>query len=444
MENCLVIREMLDEFCNQSGQTISEAKSRVFFSLNVDQSDSEALSDILGFQSTTNLGKYLGFPIHHSGASNQDFNFVLDKVKKKLAGWKANLLSMAGRSVLIQASTSSIPAYVMQCNQLPGRILDGIDQVNRNFLWNSLADKKSMHWVGWKKVTTPKEVGVLSIQVAKGRNTTLLAKLNWRFHTESESQWAKVLRLKYCTNQHINSRNEASLPCSRTWGSMRKGEVVFKKGVTWILGYESSLSFWHDNWSKVGTLRSIIQGPLTIESNMLKVKDVARLDGWDWNLLQIEIPENIRREVQAIPFSCVARNKDRIAWKPSPKGSFDLRSAYLLASEPLPDSAFHGKWIWKLDTLPRIQTFIWKCMHQSIGVRDCLQARGMLVDNLCPHCNSSVESILHALRDCHTIKAKWNQLGISCQDSTFYLANLQDWIMTNCRDKGVRSAWQVP
>ena len=187
MENCLVIREVLDEFCSQSEQTINEAKSMVFFSPNVDQSDREALSDILGFQSTPNLGKYLDFPIKHCGASNQDFNFVLDKVKKKLAGWKANLLSLAGRSVLIQASTSAIPAYVMQCNYLPGKILDGIDQVNRNFLWNSLTNKKSMHWVGWKKVTTPKDVSGLSIQAAKGKNTALLAKLNWRFHTERES-----------------------------------------------------------------------------------------------------------------------------------------------------------------------------------------------------------------------------------------------------------------
>ena len=76
MENCLVIKEVLDEFCSQSGQIISEAKSRVFFSPNVDQSDREALSDILGFQSTTNLGKYLGFPIKHRGASNQDFKFI--------------------------------------------------------------------------------------------------------------------------------------------------------------------------------------------------------------------------------------------------------------------------------------------------------------------------------------------------------------------------------
>ena len=145
MENCLVIKEVLDEFCSQSGHAISKAKSRVFFSPNVDQSDSEALSDTLGFQSTPNLGKYLGFPIQHSGASNQDFNFVLDKVKKKLTRWKANLLSMAGRLVLIQTSTLAILAYVMQCNQLPGRILDGIDQVNRKFLWNSSTDKKSMH-----------------------------------------------------------------------------------------------------------------------------------------------------------------------------------------------------------------------------------------------------------------------------------------------------------
>ena len=87
------------------------------------------------------------------------------------------------------------------------------------------------------------------------------------------------------------------------------------------------------------------------------------MEGWNWNLLQLEIPEDVKREIQATPFSCVARNQDKLAWKHSPKGSFDLSSAYLLASEPLPDPAFQGKWIWKLDTLPRIKTFIWKCMH---------------------------------------------------------------------------------
>lgn len=43
-----------------------------------------------------------------------------------------------------------------------------------------------MHWVGWKKVTRPRKEGGLGLQSAKGKNTSLLAKLNWRFHSEKK------------------------------------------------------------------------------------------------------------------------------------------------------------------------------------------------------------------------------------------------------------------
>ena len=85
---------------------------------------------------------------------------------------------MVGRVVLIQASSSAIPAYIMQSNLLPGKVLDGIDKVNRNFLWGSTENKGKMHWVGWRKVTRPKDERGLGLQTAKGRNTMLLAKLN--------------------------------------------------------------------------------------------------------------------------------------------------------------------------------------------------------------------------------------------------------------------------
>ena len=111
--NCVAIRKVLNVFCGVLGQTISEAKSRVYFSPNVDDATKESLCDVLGFVSTLNLGKYLGISIKHPGSSSQDYNFVLDRVKQKLASWKANLLSMAGRNVLIQVSLATIPAYVM-------------------------------------------------------------------------------------------------------------------------------------------------------------------------------------------------------------------------------------------------------------------------------------------------------------------------------------------
>ena len=95
--NCSAIRDVLDDFCSISGQSVSVAKSRVYFLPNVDRDSRESYCDILGFASTPPLGKYLEIPIKHPGSSPQDFNFILDRVKNKLAGWKANLLSLASR-----------------------------------------------------------------------------------------------------------------------------------------------------------------------------------------------------------------------------------------------------------------------------------------------------------------------------------------------------------
>ena len=68
--NCSTIRDVLDSFCAQSGQSISESKSRVYFSPNIDADTRESLCNILGFRSTPNFGKYLGFPIKHRGGNN--------------------------------------------------------------------------------------------------------------------------------------------------------------------------------------------------------------------------------------------------------------------------------------------------------------------------------------------------------------------------------------
>ena len=290
MENCIAINEALQEFCARSGQKVSEAKSRIFFSPNVDPDQRDLLSNMLGFNSTDNLCKYLGFPLKHAGARKHDFDFVLDRVKKKFAGWKANLLSMAGRLVLIQASSSTIPNYVMQQALLPNKILKGIDRVNRNFLWGSSDHARKMHWVNWDAITKPKKLGGLGLQSAKGRNSALLAKLNWRFHTKNDAPWVKVLKYKYCTSQRINSRNEAKLPSSPTWKGMKIGKDTFKKGLKWIPRHESNLNFWADCWSNLGSIRALIQGPLPLDSSTLKLKDVISMGRWDWS---------------KIPFTCL-------------------------------------------------------------------------------------------------------------------------------------------
>ena len=288
--NCSIIRDVLDEFCAVSGQTISDSKSKVYFSPNMDQDSKESLSDILGFVSTSNLGKYLGIPIKHPNSSSQDFNFILDRVKGKLARWKANLLSLAGRAVLVQSSIETIPSYAMQCSYLPDRILQGVDRVNRNFIWGSIDTIKKMHCVGWHKVIKPKSEGGLGLQTAKGRNVASLSKLNWRLHIERESPWARVLRVKYCNAQRLHSRHVRNLPCSRVWSAVKKGANTFNRGIKWVVGSNSNLRFWFDHWTSEGLVHQMIQGPLSLADQQLRIRDIFNDGIWDWGCLSCVIP----------------------------------------------------------------------------------------------------------------------------------------------------------
>ena len=98
-KNCVAIKDVLESFCDLSGQKINGEKTRVFFSPNVDLDMRNDLCDVLGFRFTPSLGKYMGFPIKHRGVQ-QDFGFILERIQNKLTGWKANLLSIARRVIL--------------------------------------------------------------------------------------------------------------------------------------------------------------------------------------------------------------------------------------------------------------------------------------------------------------------------------------------------------
>ena len=113
---------------------------------------------------------------------------------------------------------------------------------------------------------------------------------------------------------------------------MKKGEDIFKQGIRWILGHNSPLSFWNDYWSNPGPIRSMIQRPLTQEASNLTINDAIGPFGWNWAAFPLDFPPEIKEVIQAVPTPLVARNGDRMVWKHSAKGGFDMKSAYLLAS----------------------------------------------------------------------------------------------------------------
>lgn len=93
-------------------------------------------------------------------------------------------------------------------------------------------------------------------------------------------------------------------------------------------------------------MRNVIHGPLTREALKLQFKDVVDYTGiWNWSILQMVLPSEIINELKAMPTPQFAQVEGRLAWKYSPRGGFDLKSAYLLSIDSRGDAPFKGDWI---------------------------------------------------------------------------------------------------
>lgn len=146
-KQCEAMRETLNMLCDESGQLVSPHKSKIFVSPNVPTSLARDLSTLCGFALTKNLGMYLGVPCIHSKVSERHFQYIIERLNRKLAGWKSDSLNFMGRTTLVQSVTPTIPNYSMQTASLPSTIISQIDRINRNFLWGDKSNKKKIHLI---------------------------------------------------------------------------------------------------------------------------------------------------------------------------------------------------------------------------------------------------------------------------------------------------------
>lgn len=76
--------------------------------------------------------KYLGDLISDSRVTVRQQQ--VDKARGKLAGWKADVLSQAGRFTLVQAVLQALPIHCLSAGWTATTILNRLDQINRSFL----------------------------------------------------------------------------------------------------------------------------------------------------------------------------------------------------------------------------------------------------------------------------------------------------------------------
>ena len=322
----------------------------------------------LGILATNNLGRYLGFPIIHKGRVGNAFNFVLDNLQRKLAGWKSRLLSKVGRLVLAKSAVALIAEYYMQCHNLPAKVCDSIDKMMRDFIWGSTEERRRMHMVRWSTVTLPKELGGLGLYSMKHRNEAILAKLCWRLAHGEGKLWANMLLAKYLCPSRLTEEGR-KLPCSRIWASCKKGGPIYVKGLRWTIRNGDSVNMWMDFWLPNGRLGELIVGPLNRGVEELTIRQCFDENhGWKPSSISFVLPASVHSTIKATPFSYISQANDSLMRAYSKNGSFSIQAAYLIAKglNPLNLETLSFKWVWKSETLPKIQFLIWLCLHDNL------------------------------------------------------------------------------
>jgi hypothetical protein len=102
--------------------------------------------------------KYLGVPLHYSKLRRLDLQPIIDKIIKRIVGWRGRLLSYAGRVTLLRACLASIPIYLLSIVKFPRWAIDMINTHMGHFLWDNTEEKHRYHLANCPLVAQKKRV----------------------------------------------------------------------------------------------------------------------------------------------------------------------------------------------------------------------------------------------------------------------------------------------
>lgn len=140
-------------------------------------------------------------PLLHFEVTKRTYQYIVDKIRKKLSNWDAMRLSLARRVTLAQSMIGAIPIYAMQTMNLPASICEEIDKLCRNFLWGSIDGSKRLALVPWKVINYSKEFRGLGFKDTKLTDKAFLMKLPCNNAKDKEALWVRVLGSRYKVNE---------------------------------------------------------------------------------------------------------------------------------------------------------------------------------------------------------------------------------------------------
>ncbi|KAK2395425.1 hypothetical protein QL285_057163 [Trifolium repens] len=436
-EEATQLLEVLNEYQQASGQQINMNKSEMMFSPNLDNNIQDIFRNIITIPNTTNITKYLGLPTHIGRSKRQIFNFIMDKIWSKVKGWKENKLSFAGRGVLIRAVIQAIPTYIMSCFLVPQHICHQIEKAVCKFWWGGTDTQRKIHWKAKRELFKVKHEGGLGFRDIRLFNEALLAKQVWRLYTMPNSMLARTYKAKYFPNGNVLTASNGNNP-SYAWRSICQAKETIKRGSCWNVGNGQNISIWSDHWVPHQNGFKILSHPSgTIRVDKVSDLIVGQPPKWNYDLIDQTFMSFEGELIKQIPLIREVQ-EDKVMWMHSRDGNYSVKTGYQALSrwrerrkEGPSDTTYQNKiWsrIWKIHTIPRHQTLLWRILNDTVPVRCELFKKGVHCSIICPRCNLREETITHTFGECSRITKVWFGSKLNINLSQGSSLSFKDWL----------------
>ncbi|XP_071728625.1 uncharacterized protein [Rutidosis leptorrhynchoides] len=354
----------------------------------------------LGCQSGKLPFIYLGLPIGAKMCKIDTWNPVIDKLKSKLSEWRMRTMSFGGRLVLIKSVLTSLPLYYFSLFRAPPCVIKILESVRRSFLWGV----RTQWW--------------------------------WRFYSETNTLWARVIRSIYGPDGGLClGPGAANVSIAGAWRNIiNAGAKIEALGFPFTtsfakkIGDGSSTLFWEDHWIGSDKLCKLFPRLYKLESNRstavnerIQMVESAMQLTWNWS----RVPTGRTRDGLSLltdillQVPLVSNRPDSWRWLLSPDGSFAVKKLTKLINDKIFDRRSGVQQTIRNHLLPKkIEIFIWRMLLKKVHVSVELDKKGIDLHSVhCPVCDDDVETVEHSIIFCKfafevwTRVLKWWNLG---------------------------------
>lgn len=416
-EEATRVKDILNEYAENSGQSVNYSKSGVFFSSNVRRDKQVEISEILGIHGDISTSNYLGLPSLIGRSKKRVFGFLKEKVSKRIDRWKSRPISRAGKSVLIKNAAQAIPSYCMTCFLLPKTLIQDIERQFNAYWWSSgVATNKGIRWLSWEAMSGPKCKGGMGFRKMYEFNLALLGKHIWRCVQNPSLLVTRILKARYFPNVHILEAGKG-VKASFIWMGIWQAKEALAADFRWVIGDGQTVLAERDAW--------------LAQKQDFRVDNLQRYEGRNNKVATLFLPnsrtwdsEKVRKlfsndDAIAILATNVPQRQveDRIVWSRSIDGIYSVKTGYRVLQNRIADSSncIQSKgWsrIWRLTIPHKVNIFIWRFCRNNIPVRTRLQSKGVSLPLTCPVCDTGMESMIHLFFECPFAVSCWQSVGL--------------------------------